>query len=56
MVKEFKIKHENEPYEFIQEWIAIHEQTEKLITGGEALTGLTMKTYWHTMSTLEGEY
>jgi hypothetical protein len=50
MVQSFKAKHENEPYEFISDWIEIQEQTEKLITGGAALSGLTLKAYKRTMS------
>jgi orotate phosphoribosyltransferase-like protein len=56
MVEAFKVKHENEPYEFVHDWLEIQEQTERLITGGEVLSGLTMKAYWHTMATLKGEY
>jgi hypothetical protein len=55
MVEAFRQKHENEPYEFVHDWLEIQEQTEKLITGGAVLSGLTMKAYWRTMDTLKGE-
>jgi hypothetical protein len=54
MVESFKAKHENEPYEFIHGWLEIQEHAEKLITGGEVLSGLTMKAYWRTKDALKG--
>lgn len=55
MVESFKRKHENEPYEFISDWLEIQEATEKLITGGAVLSGLTMHAYWRTMDTLKAD-
>jgi len=55
MVESFRLKHENEPYEFINDWLSIQEQTEKLITGGEALSGLTKRAYRRTKDTLKGQ-
>lgn len=54
-VETFKQKHENDPYEFINDWLEIQEQLEKLITGGERLSGLTKRAYKHTMDNLEAD-
>lgn len=51
MVAAFKQKHANESYAFIDDWLDIQEQTKKLITGGDRLSGLTKQAYKRTMET-----